>query len=206
MMDVLERPRVVLEHQPEANHYDTLERDRMAAEQSTHTTPERWLPVPGYEGLYEASDQGHVRSVGTNWRGYGARQITEGFNTDGYLRVRLTKDGKRKSLAVHKIVCETFHGLRVGDQQVCHTNGNPTDNRASNLRWGSAADNAGDRNRHGRTARGERNANAILTRDVVIDIRRRLEEGQAQRYIGSVYGVSQRTVWGIKNGRSWKHV
>lgn len=33
-----------------------------------------------------------------------------------------------------------------------------------------------------------------------------LEEGQTQRYIGSVYGVSQRTVWGIKNGRSWKHV
>lgn len=63
MMEALERPRTVLEHRAEANHYDTLERDRMAAEQSTQTTPERWLPVPGYEGYYEVSDQGRVRSV-----------------------------------------------------------------------------------------------------------------------------------------------
>ena len=63
MMEILERPRAVLEHQPEANHDVTLERDRMAAEQSTQTTPERWLPVPGYEGYCEVSDHGRVRSL-----------------------------------------------------------------------------------------------------------------------------------------------
>lgn len=151
MMEVLERPRVVLEHHPEANHYDTLERDRMAAEQSTHTTPERWLPVPGYEGSYEVSDHGRVRSLDrtiidrqgrtTRRKGTILRPASSKF---GHLNVALWKNGKPFSPKVHRIVMLAFVGPLPEGMETCHNNGDPTDNRLANLRYDTRSSNAMD--------------------------------------------------------------
>jgi hypothetical protein len=79
------------------------------------------------------------------------------MNGKGYLRVRLLANGRRKSQAVHKLVALTFLGRPLPGQQVRHLNGNRLDNSHANLAWGTAKQNAEDRNRHGKTARGERN-------------------------------------------------
>lgn len=155
MMDILERPRTVLEHRPEADHHDTLERDRMAAEQSTHTTIERWLPIPGYEGSYEVSDQGRVRSLtrtivdrlGRPSRRSGTilRPVASKF---GHLNVALWKDGKSASPKVHRIVMAAFVGPLPAGMETCHNNGDPTDNRLSNLRYDTRSSNSMDSVRH----------------------------------------------------------
>lgn len=127
---------------------------------------ERWLPISGYDGLYEASDRGRIRSVDRYVpHGVGNRfgigpdgrmrfrrgrilRSKPGDRT-GHLAVTLSKLGKHQSASVHVLVKEAFDGPTPDGMMVCHENGNPTDNRLENLYFGTAFDNALDMQRHG---------------------------------------------------------
>jgi hypothetical protein len=100
---------------------------------------------------YEVSGDGRVRSA-SNWRGYGARELTVEPNEGGYPSVRLTLEkGKRKRIAVHRLVARAFLGpCPERCSQVRHLDGDPTNNCWDNLAWGTAAENASDRSAHGR--------------------------------------------------------
>lgn len=112
---------------------------------------ERWLPVLGYEGLYEVSDLGRVRSVdrmehGANWQcPHGFMRTRRGklikplLKRNGYLQVNLYKDRKMRSRAVHRLVIEAFRG--PSDLTVNHINEVKTDNRLCNLEYMTAGEN-----------------------------------------------------------------
>ena len=110
---------------------------------------------------YEVTADGRVFSVAHNWRGYGKRALVQSPNADGYPSVRLTINGKRSRIAVHRLVAGEFLPPRPPSYEIRHLNGSKTDNRASNLAWGTQKDNADDRERHGRTSRGTRHSVAI---------------------------------------------
>ena len=102
--------------------------------------------LPGYT----VTRNGEVFSISHNWRGLGKRKIKNEINKDGYIFVRLTIEGKRKKYRVHKLVCESFNGKQPSPEyEVCHIDGNKTNNTSSNLYWGTRSDNAKDRVRHG---------------------------------------------------------
>lgn len=123
-------------------------------------THEIWKPVVGYEGTYEVSNEGRVRRVsaasGTR-PGWVLKPIQQ-KSRGGYLSVHLHSAGKRRALArVHRIVAEAFHG--TSDLPlVRHLDGNPKNNRPENLAWGTPAENAADRVRHGRQFLGNQNS------------------------------------------------
>ena len=105
---------------------------------------------------YRVTKDGRVFSVDSNWRGYGERELVQVPNTDGYMRVRLTISGKRKSYMVHKLVAEKFLGDKPSkSHEIRHINGVKTDNRIENLVWGTRKENADDRELHGKTSKGE---------------------------------------------------
>lgn len=81
----------------------------------------------------------------------------------GYLRVVLCKDGKQSMRAVHRLVCEAFHGSPEW-RYACHNNGSRTDNRPENLRWDTQAGNVADTVRHGKVAKGAALPQTKLTR------------------------------------------
>lgn len=119
---------------------------------------ELWLPVWGYEGLYEVSSLGRVRSidrevehptVGIVHR-KGKVLAQNPLNKDGYLGVGLSRGGTKKKRAVHLLVLESFVGPRPKGKQACHNDGNNTNNRAENLRWDTPKENVADIKRHGR--------------------------------------------------------
>ena len=98
---------------------------------------EQWKEIAGYEGLYEVSDLGRVKSL---W--YGKEKILKPHkNTDGYLRVNLCKDGKAKHSKVHRLVAEAFIPNTQGLETVNHKDEVKTNNVASNLEWMSQKDN-----------------------------------------------------------------
>jgi hypothetical protein len=112
---------------------------------------------------YEITHDGRVFSTAHNWRGYGRREMMQQPNAHGYPSVRLTLEGKRTRIAVHRLVASRFLPPRPSlKHEVRHLNGDKTDNRASNLAWGTAKENAADREAHGRTSRGPQHAAAII--------------------------------------------
>ena len=104
---------------------------------------ETWKAVPGYEGLYEVSDQGRVRSFARYKSG---RILRPGRMPQGHMSVAL---GRGNSQCVHKLVLLTFVGPAPDRHECCHNNGDPSDNRLENLRWGTRSENIRDAVRHG---------------------------------------------------------
>lgn len=168
---------------------------------------EQWRPVPGYEGFYEVSDMGRVRSlprkVRQGWRAFSApgRVLKPWSKNKAYLSVTLCGPDSKRHIFVHRLVLAAFVG--PSDMQVRHLNGNPEDNRLQNLRYGTAAENAADRARHGTEARGLRNGRAKLNPVAVRAIR---ADPRPCAAIGKDYGVSRTTVRDIKTGQTWAHV
>ena len=117
---------------------------------------EQWKPVNGYEGIYEVSSHGRVRSLdrtatcsdGRVRRLKGKVRRTP-LNQDGYQVVNLCIHGKCQTRYVHSLVAESFIGARPEDMEVCHSDGNKTNNHVANLRFGTSSDNELDKVRHG---------------------------------------------------------
>lgn len=104
-------------------------------------TKEVWRDIEGYEGLYQVSDQGRVKSLGSKWR-KSERILKPVVRHDGYVVVGLYSGGKPKTFKVHRLVCEAFHENPDNKPQVNHINEIKTDNRASNLEWATARENS----------------------------------------------------------------
>jgi len=110
---------------------------------------------------YEVTEDGEVFSL-SGWRGIGRREVSQSVNGRGYMEVRMMVDGERKHFKVHTLIAKAFCGERPSPaHEVCHINGDRTDNRACNLRWGTRKENMLDRDLHGRTSKGEKHSQAI---------------------------------------------
>jgi hypothetical protein len=124
----------------------------------TDDTAEHWLYVVGYEGLYEVSDHGRVRSLDRMCTGpSGIQRFRRGklmkINlTTNYPQVCLCRNGVVKGVNVHRLVAKAFLGVPENAEKlhVCHDDGDRTNNHLSNLKWGTPDDNWHDMQRHGR--------------------------------------------------------
>lgn len=168
-----------------------------------------WKPVVGYEGLYEVSSVGGVRSLerfrrtirgNQRWPG---KTLSPFVDVNGYVYVSLSNGDKAKKTAVHRIVLEAFVGPSGPKQQACHNDGVRTNNSVDNLRWDSARANAADKAIHGTALLGERSPTSILTQDQVIEIRAR-PEGSIR--LGREYGVASSTIRAVRLRQNWAHV
>ncbi len=100
---------------------------------------ERWKPVPGYEGFYEVSDRGDVRSLKRATTSGKVLKLSK--TKHGYLKVTLSKNGEHKTAAVHRLVALAFLENPDNKQEVNHKNGIRTDNSLENLEWVTNSEN-----------------------------------------------------------------
>ena len=164
---------------------------------------ERWRDIPGYEGIYQVSDFGRVRSRYRRGR-YSWTQVTDswrllkpGREGNGYLYVALSLGGERKNRSVHTLVAEAFLGPRPAGMQVCHADGSTDNNRLENLRYDTPAGNQADcRKRRGRK----------LQREDVLDIRFRAGDGERVPDIAGRYGITPKAVYNVLGGKAWGRV
>lgn len=115
---------------------------------------ETWRPVPGYEGIYEVSDQGNVRSLdrvdSRGWRRKGRAFRAQMNVSTGRLQVRLHRDGRGKTLNLHRLVALAFVPGEAPGLLALHGDGNALNNTPGNLYWGTYSQNAIDRETHRR--------------------------------------------------------
>lgn len=102
---------------------------------------EAWKGIPGYEGKYQVSNMGNVRSM--SWRNTGeVKNLFLKSHNQGYLQVELANEGKRKTFMVHRLVAMCFVSGYEKGYVVNHINENKADNRAENLEWCTQSHNA----------------------------------------------------------------
>ena len=101
---------------------------------------ENWKSIAGYEGIYEVSDLGRVKSLG-NDKSRKEKILKPQKDTHGYLFVDLYKDGQKKMSLVHRLVSEAFIPNSQGLDTVNHKDEDKSNNSASNLEWMSQRDN-----------------------------------------------------------------
>lgn len=125
---------------------------------------EEWREIPGWEGLYEASSEGRVRSLDrmVHCRAGALRPIKGKVlaaarnRFTGYMMLMLTDGPTRKCRAVHRLVCHAFHGEPpTPDHHAAHNDGDRGNNRATNLRWATPKENTADRYIHGTILLGD---------------------------------------------------
>ena len=106
-----------------------------------------WRPIKGYEGLYEVSNTGEIKSLprvrknGKSSYLQKEKLLRQSNTTTGYKKVELVKDGKRKSLKVHRLVAQAFIPNPQNKPQVNHLDGNKINNNVSNLEWATISEN-----------------------------------------------------------------
>lgn len=106
---------------------------------------ERWVAIPGWEGLYEISTLARVRNSRT---GYVLKQSV--MKSGGYYQLNLYRRGEKRKLGrVHCLMALAFIGPPPEGMEVCHEDGNPRNNLISNLRYKTHSENMYDKSRHG---------------------------------------------------------
>lgn len=117
---------------------------------------EVWEPVPGWEGFYEVSSEGRVKSLAREVKGKGGfpsstpeRICKPSPRSTGYVYVSLSRDGESATEPIHRLVCLAFLGPPNPGEEVRHLNGVPYDNRSDNVAWGTPKENAHDKLRLG---------------------------------------------------------
>lgn len=125
---------------------------------------EIWKDIIGYEGLYQVSSEGRVKSLKRKVQHSicGMKTISERIlrpatDKNGYLTVDLYKDGKRKTYKVHRLVAQAFIPNPLGLPQCNHKDENPSSNYAENLEWVSAKENCNYGTRNERMAKSNLN-------------------------------------------------
>lgn len=171
---------------------------------------ETWKQVKGYEGLYEVSDMGRVKSMARSFTGKDGvtkpvheriltplqNKVTERHPMKRHF-VELWKENKRKRASVHRIVAEAFVPNPQGKPQVNHIDGDPLNNRPGNMEWCNNSENvkhAYEHNLRSRVKKPIKGVNQITGEVLIFD-----NAGEAARYLDVTPGAIRSVLKGYGN-------
>ena len=161
---------------------------------------EIWVDIKGYEGLYQASNLGNIKSLLTS------KILKATINSSGYFKVELHKKGKTKVLYVHRLIASAFIPNPENKPQVNHKNGDKLCNSIDNLEWVTRSENQKHAIKNGlrspspmlgRFGKLNHNSKSILQCDVSGNIIRKWDSiAEASRY----YGCNCSSISNVLNG------
>jgi len=169
---------------------------------------EIWKDIPNYEGFYQASNLGRIRSLNRYgiYNKFYKGQILKQRNTRGYLQVNLSKNGKHKTHRVHRLIISSFFG--ISKLQINHKNGIKSDNRLENLEYCTCSENIKHAYSLGlRNSYGEKSPNHKLTEHNIIKMKEMYKTGEYfQKTLAKLFNISQTHVSLIVNNCTWKYL
>lgn len=175
---------------------------------------EQWKQIEGYENYY-VSDHGRAKVIKPSGElilkpklKY-ARESNrkEKRENTGYLTIVVSKKGKKKDLKLHILVAKAFIPNPENKPQVNHKDGIKNNCDASNLEWTSHIENQVHATEHGLRPVGEKNGQAKLTTEMVVEIKRLLNNTNlSNTEIAKMYNVHKSVISSIKRGKTWNHL
>jgi hypothetical protein len=173
---------------------------------SIKTNMENWKKIQGFEN-YSVSDLGRVRRDTPGRGTQPGRFIVGGENNNGYKLVCLSKNGKNKTLFLHKLVADAFIPNPKNLPEVNHLNGKD-DNSAISLEWCTHSENMEHAFRTGLKipVRGENLGTSKLTSIEVLEIRNLRNQGWKYSELTEKFGIHKSTVAQIVNNKTWVHI
>lgn len=161
---------------------------------------EVWKDIPDYEGLYQISNFGSVKSLNRNLTLKGNK------GTTGYIHVNLSKFNKYKTFDIHRLVASMFIPNPEKYKYVNHIDGNKLNNYYKNLEWTTAKENTKHATELGlKNDRGSNSKNAKLKQEDVLEIRK-LYEILTKKEISQKYGISASYISLIVNNKRWSYL
>lgn len=159
---------------------------------------EQWKAVAGYEGLYEVSNFGRVKSLG-NDKKKKEKILSPGVNSREYLKIGLRKDRTRVTHSIHRLVAAAFIDNPDGKRTVNHKDGNKKNNNVTNLEWATDSENVKHSYASLGRASGERHGGANA------EIRRLYAVGNiSHRELGEMFGISKTQIGYILSNKQWR--
>jgi len=174
---------------------------------------EIWKSVKGYEGSYEISSWGRVKSLKRPWR-HEDKIMKISQDGWGYYFVRLSKNCKPKNRKIHSLVALHFIGERTADT-INHIDGDKSNNTPGNLEYCSQSENIKHAFKLGLSSNqhstGENNYGASLTNEQVKEIKEILKNKKKRmppllKDLARSYGTTKRVIQGIYSGARWSHI
>jgi hypothetical protein len=177
---------------------------------------EVWKDIKDYEGIYQVSNQGRVRSLDrivVNKNGINIKRKGRVYKLSpegsGYYQVQFYNKGKRVHKSVHRLVAFCFLINNNNLSDINHKDGNKTNNNVNNLEWMTHSDNMIHAHNNGllRNVDGENNNMSKITKIIAIDIFKKSWNTKIkQKEIADMYGISISCVSLIKRKKTWKHI
>lgn len=172
---------------------------------------ELWLPVKGYEGYYEVSNFGNVRSLDRYAKTRsGGKRLHKGIlrkkkiDRYGYYVLCLCVNEKRTYPTVHRLVAQAFVDNPENKPQVNHIDGNKLNNHYTNLEWCTTQENTEHAKLNGLIYSGTRCHKAKLNWGIVNEIRMNYDGTKTYKDLGIEYGVAAQTIRSLILGKTWK--
>lgn len=175
---------------------------------------EIWKDIKGYEGLYQISNKGRVKSLARVIKRNNGRELplkerikNDVYDNKGYSRINLSKNGKSKKHSVHRLVANAFLIKQKHQDQVNHIDGDKKNNDVSNLEWCTGKENVRHSYAIGKASHvGERNTFATINDDIAREIIKLKDSGLTAKKVGQKVGASKNVVYSIWQGKTWTHV
>ena len=182
--------------------------------------PEMFVDIRGYEGYYQVSNYGKVRSLDRVIKEKtGKTQTLKGrvlklrINPGGYYYVGLGKNGTKATFAIHQLVAQAFIPNPYNKKTVNHLDGNKLNNSVANLEWSTYSENLehaykiGLRRAVKSSEVASKNYKRKLTEQQVKEIKLLIAaKSLTLKQIANQYNVGRSTIASIKSGRSWSYV
>ena len=171
---------------------------------------EIWKDIVGYEGIYEISNLGRIRTF--NYKNTNNVEIMKNFiDGSGYIKISLCKNGIKKQYFIHRLVAQAFIPNLKNKRTVNHKDGNKLNNCVGNLEWVTCEENIHHAWKNGlnKPLRGEKHGSHKLTTEQVIYIKthyKKLDKKFGARALAKKFNVTTTPILLIVKGKSWKHI
>lgn len=171
------------------------------------TSEERWKDINGWEGFYQISDFGRLKSLKRPFVPVD-RILRPCVDKYGYLFAGLFRMGKRLACPkMHRLVLEAFVGPRPDGMECRHIDGERKNNKLDNIEWAMHETNELDKYGHGTILCGSNVGTSKLTESAVLEIRALWKTGRYTQWgLAHQFGVHQYCIWSIIHRKSWRHV